>query len=208
MVILAGIVAAASLPASIAIGFLSDDLYLVDAAPQTYLLSPLEKNHYAPLMTALFKPANAGILEAQGWHVLALALHILNCWGLVWLLVVGLGVDRWSATGAAALFSVTAAGGEAIFWASALGYVLLLGFILLSLMIVLAQRSGGASPSASAAFGLAATQLVAFLVWDWAAIVTPLAVVTHVLVRRRKCMHKGGGAFPFSCQLRLSGLRG
>jgi hypothetical protein len=165
------------------IGFVSDDYDLLATAGATPWLRPLEEHHYSPVLAALWKLSSQDAIGPKTWHGLALAAHCANI--LLWwlILVRRLSVARFLAWMAALLFALNAPGFEALAWACALGYVLVTTCILIAVYLALSQTSEVAKTSEvfSTKWALAILQLAAYAIWDWAAILAPIVLVSHVL---------------------------
>ena len=72
--------------------------------------------YYRPVgYTALWLFGFIGAKSPLAWHLVNLALHLLNC-GLVWALASRLGLGAWASAFAAALFGVHASRPESVVW--------------------------------------------------------------------------------------------
>ncbi len=160
------------------IGFVSDDYDLISAAGSTPWLKPLEEHHYSPVLAALWKLSSQAVIGPKTWHGLALAAHCANIL-LLWLILVRrLSVARFRAWMAVLLFAVNAPGFEALAWACTLGYVLVTSCILMAVYLALSRPE---EFSRRAAWVLGILQLAAYAIWDWAALLAPIVLVTHVV---------------------------
>lgn len=160
-------------------GFLSDDFDLLARAGTVSVWAPLERHHFSPLLTALFKLGAAGCLPAWKWRVIAWLAHAVNTLLVHRLARVGLRQSAPVALCLALLFALNPAGYEALAWSSAIGYTLVSVPILVALNIALSGASGP-----RAAWRLAGLQFAAFLIWDWGILLAPLAGVSAFMRRQ------------------------
>ena len=160
------------------IGFVSDDYDLIATAGSRPWLKPLEEHHYSPVMAALWKLTSEGVIGPKTWHGLALAAHCANIL-LLWLILVRrLSVARFQAWTAAVLFAVNAPGFEALAWACGLGFVLVSCCILMAVYVTLSRPE---EVSRRTPWVLAILQLAGYAIWDWAALLAPIALTSHVV---------------------------
>lgn len=153
-------------------GFLSDDFDLLVKAGAASLWAPLERHHFSPLLTFLFKLGAAGFLQAWMWHLIAWLTHAVNTMLVHRLVRHGFRQSAPMALCLALLFALNPAGYEALAWASAIGYALVAMPILIALNLVLGQTC-----NRRAAWGLAGLQLAGYLIWDWGVLLTPLVLI-------------------------------
>lgn len=153
------------------VGFLSDDHELLARASQVPWYHALDDHHWSPILSALFGATSRGVIGRATWVALAWAAHCLNI-ALLWsILVRRLRFVPLQAVTITALFTIGAAGFEALAWSCAIGYVLVTTVILLGFVLLMAwngERIWGI------AAGLAALQVLAFVVWDWGVLFAPL----------------------------------
>lgn len=159
------------LPAALYTGFLSDDfVFRARASVSTSIWLPLERHHLAPLVHALWRAAARGGLDAVGFHVLLLVVHLANV-TLLWRVArATFGVSAPVALVAAALFALSPAGLEAFHWCGSGAYVLVACPVLAALSQV---PTPGQTPDARTATAFAALQLLAVAAFDHGALLFP-----------------------------------
>ena len=151
-------------------GFLSDDFDLLARAGTASVWAPLERHHFSPLLTALFKLGSAGYLPAWKWRLIAWLAHAVNTVLVHRMARIGLRQSAPMALCLALLFALNPAGYEALAWSSAIGYALVSVPIFIALNVALSGAF-----SRRAAWLLAGLQLAAYLAWDWGILLAPLA---------------------------------
>ncbi|HWL94543.1 MAG TPA: hypothetical protein VNT79_13545 [Phycisphaerae bacterium] len=155
------------------VGYLSDDFALIRAAERSGWFGAIEKTHFSPAISFLFKCASLSWISATQWHLLAFGFHCLNVGLFIRLVSRLLEPTRFLVVVVGCLFALCAPGIEALAWACALGYVLILTIILCGLLVMSSPR-----PRLSRdRWTLCLLQLLACLVWDWAVLFAPIITV-------------------------------
>lgn len=162
------------------VGFLSDDLGIIEYASTTPLWKPLEPHHYSLAINLIFKAAAKGILSFPAIHVLTLITHIANTLLIFSITQFSLKWEPWQAFLAALLFSINPTGLEALTWCCALGYILSSFWILLAIYVYLKYFN---LP------WLIFFQLMAILTWDWGILLTPILLVVNYFQIERKRLY-------------------
>ncbi len=159
-------------------GFISDDYGLIKGAEHISFLDPLETHHQSLFISSLFKLASKGYLSPLVWHILALLAHFVNVTIVFFIARRGLDFSEEYSLVLSLLFALNPAGYEAIAWPSAVGYVYVTIPLLLSLVFVL-----NTDRTRVKLHGIivAMLQFVAFLIWDWGILLTPIVCVCFVL---------------------------
>lgn len=164
------------LPAALYAGFLSDDFsFRARAGASASIWLPFESHHLAPLAHALWRAAARGWLDAVGFHLLLLAVHLANV-ALLWRVArATFAVSAPVALVGAALFALSPAGLEAFHWCGSGAYVLVACPVLAALARVPAP---GETPHVSrTATVFAALQLLAVAAFDHGALLFPTLLV-------------------------------
>lgn len=159
------------------VGFISTDYDILRTAAGARWFQPLERHHWSPIVHSLFKATQAGLVGRPVWVALAFFGHCANIL-LVWRILLRWGIGEVEAGLITVLFALCPAGFEALAWSSAVGYVLVTSVILFALRRLLRPRL---MDSRKPGWELAALQLLAFAVWDWGILLTPLIAVSLIL---------------------------
>jgi hypothetical protein len=164
---------------ALSIGFLSDDVGLVERAA-TWRLGAVTRELFRPLplaVWALILQVGAG---AKTIHALNIALHAINAW-LTKRLAVEWVKDKWAAFGAGLLMVVMPLAPEAVVWSAGVFDVMA---TMLALTVILVARRYINGPSFKLRVSFVAVGVLALLAKETAAVV-PLLVVVDGWVRKK-----------------------